>query len=182
MTDVYVLATACTPFGKQPGKSFKELTREAYLAVLADAGLDDGGRDRERVVRQLRHGHLRPAQHPRPGLLHPLVRDGLFPERVPMINVEGGCATASMAFHGAWKDVLSGQADLSLAIGVEKTFFPDDPARTLEISKAASTSSIPANGTTTTVRPASARASPSRPTPAAGRCSWTPTPCRRSIT
>ncbi|OYU65321.1 MAG: thiolase, partial [Burkholderiales bacterium PBB5] len=48
-----------------------------------------------------------------------------FPERVPMINVEGGCATATMALHGAWKDVLSDTAELSLAIGVEKTFVPD---------------------------------------------------------
>jgi acetyl-CoA acetyltransferase len=61
------------------------------------------------------------------------VREGRFPERVPMINVEGGCATASMAFNGAFKDVASGAARLSLAIGVEKTFVPDDPARTMEI-------------------------------------------------
>jgi acetyl-CoA acetyltransferase len=44
-----------------------------------------------------------------------------------MINVEGGCASASMALHGAWKDVLAGQSRLSLAIGVEKTYVPDDP-------------------------------------------------------
>jgi len=63
----------------------------------------------------------------------PLVQEGLFPERFPIINVEGGCATASMAFHGAYKDILSGEAEMSLAIGVEKTYFQDDPARTLEI-------------------------------------------------
>jgi len=38
-----------------------------------------------------------------------------------------------MAFHGAWKDILSGQSSLSLAIGVEKTWFPEDPARTKQI-------------------------------------------------
>jgi acetyl-CoA acetyltransferase len=63
----------------------------------------------------------------------PLVEEGLFPERVPMINVEGGCATASFAFHGATKDVLSGQAQVSFAIGVEKLVSPDDPARTQAI-------------------------------------------------
>ena len=63
----------------------------------------------------------------------PLVREGLFPERVPMINVEGGCATASMAFHGAWKDVASGDMDVSLSIGVEKTFVQGDAAATMEI-------------------------------------------------
>jgi len=63
----------------------------------------------------------------------PLVSERVFPERVPIINVEGGCATASIAFHGAYKDILSGEAQVSLAIGVEKTFFPNDVARTMEI-------------------------------------------------
>ena len=52
----------------------------------------------------------------------PLVQKKLFPERVGIINVEGGCATGSMAFHGAWKDVISGTEDVSLAIGVEKIY------------------------------------------------------------
>ena len=43
MQDAYLIGTSCTRFGKQPGASFKDLTRQAYLAVLADAGLDDGG-------------------------------------------------------------------------------------------------------------------------------------------
>jgi acetyl-CoA acetyltransferase len=55
----------------------------------------------------------------------PLVREGFFPERVPIINVEGACATASMALHGAWKDILSDQCEISLAIGVEKLFHPE---------------------------------------------------------
>jgi len=32
-----------------------------------------------------------------------------------------------MALHSAWKDILSGQSQLTLAIGVEKLFFPNDP-------------------------------------------------------
>ena len=42
MKDAYLVATSCTRFGKQPGASFKDLTRQAYLAVLADAGMADG--------------------------------------------------------------------------------------------------------------------------------------------
>ncbi|WP_204279002.1 hypothetical protein, partial [Klebsiella aerogenes] len=41
-SEVYVIGTACTPFGRKPQTSFKALTREAYLAVLADAGMEDG--------------------------------------------------------------------------------------------------------------------------------------------
>ena len=62
--------------------------------------------------------------------LSPLVADGLFPERVPVTNVEGGCASGSLAFNGAWKDIVSGSAEVSLALGVEKTFFPNDAPKT----------------------------------------------------
>lgn len=125
MQDAWIIGTSCTRFGKQPARSFKDLTREAYLAVLADAGFSDGAQ-----IGNAWFGNCGMAQWGQGNIrgqvcFTPLVREGLFPERVGMTNVEGGCATASMALHGAWKDVLSGTADLSLAIGVEKTFVPD---------------------------------------------------------
>jgi len=131
LNSVYIVGTACTPFGKQAHKSFQDLTREAYLGVLADAGLQH----REAtLIEQAWFGNCGMGQWGQGGIrgqvcFTPLVEDGLFPERVPMINVEGGCATASFAFHGAWKDILSGQAEVSLAIGVEKLTSPDDAAR-----------------------------------------------------
>jgi acetyl-CoA acetyltransferase len=132
MSDVYVIGVACTPFAKRPDASFKDLAREAYEAVLRDAGLDDGGR-----IESSWFGNCGMDKWGQPNIrgqvcFTPLVREGRFPERVPMVNVEGGCATASMAFQGAWKDVLSGQAGISLAIGVEKTYVEGDPARTQE--------------------------------------------------
>ena len=63
-------------------------------------------------------------------LFQPLVEEGLFPERVPMFNVENACATASTAFMGAWKDVLAGTHQLSFCIGIEKLFSPEVPERT----------------------------------------------------
>ena len=130
MTDAYIVGSYSSAFGKFPDRSFKDLTREVYLGVLADAGLSNGNdigmawfgncgmwTDGQGSIR----GQV---------CLTPLVREGLFPERVPVINVEGGCATASIALHGAWKDVLSGQTDLSIAFGVEKTFNPGAPERT----------------------------------------------------
>lgn len=133
MSDVYVVGVSCTPFGKQPQRSFKDLTRQAYLELLADAGLSDGGRIGQAWFGNCGMGTFGQRNIRGQVCFTPLVRDGLFPERVPMINVEGGCATASMAFHGAWKDILSGQADFSLAIGVEKTYVEGDSARTQEI-------------------------------------------------
>lgn len=133
MEDVFVIATACTPFGKHADKSFKDLVGLAYEQVLADAGLADGA-----LIEQAWFGNCGMGQWGQGGIrgqvaFTPLVQTGRFPERVPMINVEGGCATASFAFHGAWKDILSGESRVSLALGVEKLVSPDRPERTAEI-------------------------------------------------
>ncbi len=129
--DVYVIGSACTPFGKHADKSFKDLTRWVYLELLADAGLEAS---ESQLIEQAWFGNCGMGQWGQGGIrgqvcFTPLVQERLFPERVPLVNVEGGCATASFAFHGAWKDVLSGQCDVSLAIGVEKLVRPDNPAR-----------------------------------------------------
>ena len=120
MRDVYIIGTSCTAFGKRPDAGFKDLTREAYLDVLADAGLETGADIEMGWFGNCGMGTFGQRNIRGQVCFTPLVREGLFPERVGMINVEGGCATASMAFHGAWKDILSGQAEVSLAIGVEK--------------------------------------------------------------
>lgn len=133
MTDAYIIGASSTVFKKWPGKSFKDLTREAYAEVLTDAGMADG-----REIEFVWFGNCGMGTWGQANIrgqvcTTPLVRDGLLPERIPTINVEGGCATASMALHGAWKDILAGQTHLSLAIGVEKTFYPDDPAKMAQI-------------------------------------------------
>ena len=133
MSDVFVIGSACTSFAKRPEVSFKDLTREVYASVLADAGFSNGAAIEQAWFGNCGMGTFGQRNIRGQVCFTPLVRDGLFPERVPIINVEGGCATASMAFHGAWKDILSGQMEVSLAIGVEKTFFPGNPARTQEI-------------------------------------------------
>lgn len=133
MRDVYVLGTACTAFGKRPGDDFKALTREVYLEVLADAGLETGADIDQAWFGNCGMGTFGQRNIRGQVCFTPLVREGLFPERVAIINVEGGCATASMAFHGAWKDILAGDAEVTLAVGVEKTFVPGDAKRTIEI-------------------------------------------------
>jgi acetyl-CoA acetyltransferase len=131
MKDVYVIGSYSTQFKKWTDKSMKDLTKDTYLGVLADAGMTDG-RDIEFAwfgncsmgnlwEQDIVRGHV---------CMSPLVEEGLFPERVPLINVEGACATASMAFHASWKDILSRQCDVSLAIGVDK-FYHEDMAKVL---------------------------------------------------
>jgi len=130
MRDAWIIGTHSTVFKRHPDATHKQLTAETYLGVLADAGDFDGARiegawfgncgmwvDGQGSIR----GQV---------CLTPLVRDGRFPERVPVINVEAGCATASLALHGAWQAIAAGDIDVALAVGVEKTFYPGAPAKT----------------------------------------------------
>lgn len=133
MDKVYIIGSYSTAFGRRPHDSVKDLTREAYDEVLADAGLDDGGRLESSWFGNCgmwteEQGSIRGQV-----CLTPQIRDGSFPERIPLTNVEGGCATASLALNGAWKDVLCGQSDFSIAFGVEKTFYPDDPQKSARL-------------------------------------------------
>ena len=133
LSEVYLVGAFSTVFGKRAGDSVKDLTREVFLGLLNDAGLDEGcdiescwfGNCGMWIENQ---GSIRGQV-----CLTPLVREGLFPERVPVINVEGGCATASLALNGAWKDIAAGIADFAIALGVEKTFYPDNPTYSTRI-------------------------------------------------
>lgn len=117
---VYLIGAYSTKFGKMPDRTHKDLTREAYLGALADASLTDGA-----AIQTAWFGNCTMHLDGQPYIrgqvcMIPLVREGLFPERVPLINVENGCATASSAMVGAYRDILAGASHLSLAIGVEK--------------------------------------------------------------
>ena len=123
----HIIGSFSTAFGRFPDTSFIELTREAVLGAIADGGLDDG-----LAIESIWFGNVLMdywGQHSTRGhfCLAPLKEDGVLAARVPIINVEGGCATGSIALQGAVKDVLSNTAEISLAIGVEKTFRPDTP-------------------------------------------------------
>jgi acetyl-CoA acetyltransferase len=133
MTHVYVVGAFSTCFGKRPHDTVKNLTSEAVLGAFGDAGIEspdfiESGWFGNCGMWAEAQGSIRGQV-----CLTPLVRMGRFPERVPVINVEGGCATASFAFNGAYKDIVSRTTDISIAIGVEKAYFPDAPERTTAI-------------------------------------------------
>ena len=129
MAEAWIIGSHSTAFGRRPAESVKDLTRAAFEGVLADAGLDDAG-----VIEAAWFGNCgmwvdRQGSIRGQVCLTPLVREGRFPERAPVVNVEAGCATGSLALHGARNAVLAGECDFALALGVEKTFYPADPAR-----------------------------------------------------
>lgn len=124
MKDVYIIGSYSTQFKRWPEMSFKDLTRDAYVGVLKDAEMENGDDIRFAWFGNCFMGFWGQMNIRGQTCFIPLVREGLFPERVPIINVEGACATASMAFHGVCKDVMSGESEISLAVGVEKVFNP----------------------------------------------------------
>jgi acetyl-CoA acetyltransferase len=133
MRDVYVIGAYATVFKKHPGLSFGDLAREAYMGALADAGKNDGTDIETGWLGNCGMGFWGQNSIRAQALFQPLVEEGLFPERVPMFNVENACATASTAFMGAWKDVLAGTHELSFCIGIENLFSPDAPERTASL-------------------------------------------------
>ena len=126
--DVYIVGIYSTPAGKFFEKSPKELVRTAYLGALQDARLDGGG------IGHIWFSNMMLDFWGQPNVkgqvcLMPLAEEGVLPVGVATTNVEAACASASLAFNGAWKDILSGQCQLSLAIGMEKMY---DPTRKAE--------------------------------------------------
>lgn len=128
---VYIIGTYSTPFRRWPDKGFKQLTREAYLGAVQDAGLND-----PQVIEAAWFGNCvmhywgQPLVRGNVSFI-PLVREGLFRDRAPVINVEGACATGSLALSGAYKEIRAGDADVTVAVGVEKLYDAANPAAIL---------------------------------------------------
>jgi acetyl-CoA acetyltransferase len=132
MKDVYIIGTYSTQFKKFPERTYRDLVSEAYRGVLDDAKMETGAEIEFAYFGNCGMHAVGQSSIRGQVCFIPLVKGGLFPERVPIINVEGACATGSMAFHGAWKDILSRQSEVALAVGVEKLFYPEDPVAMLK--------------------------------------------------
>mgnify|MGYP001186290419 CR=1 FL=1 len=127
----YIIGVGTTPFGKMPSRDHRSLAREALLGALGDAGLDDGQQvDLVCFGSCLMHRTGQTMIRAQATLRQPMA-EGILPRRMPAINVEGACATGSLALSSARHAVLAGEADLVLALGVEKMFDPADPGGAL---------------------------------------------------
>jgi acetyl-CoA acetyltransferase len=124
---VFLLGVGMTPFTRWPERGFRALVSDAVTGALADAGLADG-----KAVDAAWFGNCLMTYWGHDtgkgaACLLPLTQKGLLNDTAPIVNVEGGCATGSLALAGAYKEVRAGDADLTLAVGVEKLFDPANP-------------------------------------------------------
>lgn len=128
----WIVAVSSTSFRRWPDRDFRDLGREVVQGALEDLRSDDAGID-SAWFGNCAMGVWGQSNIRGQTVLDPLMREGVLPAGTPVANVEGGCATGSLALASAVKDVLAGSADLSLALGVEKVFVPDDPVKTFGV-------------------------------------------------
>ncbi|MEL7030351.1 MAG: thiolase family protein, partial [Pseudomonadota bacterium] len=115
---VYIVGLGIHPFGRTEGVSGRQQGAVAARAALADAGV-------EWKDIQFAFGGSMAAGH-----ADALV-DLLGLTSLPFINVMNGCATGGSSVIGAFQAILSGEADLCMAVGFDKHprgAFNADPA------------------------------------------------------
>ena len=120
MDNVYVIGVGMTPFGKLANLSVKDLTRLSVVAALKDAGCQTGDIEGAFFANAVQ-GHME-GQHIIRGQIA-LREMGI--QRIPVVNVENACASASSAFNIALNFLRAGAGDVALAVGAEKMFSDD---------------------------------------------------------
>jgi acetyl-CoA acetyltransferase len=117
---IFIVGVGMTPLGKMPGRSVKDLTREAVTNALDDAGAGVDQVDAAWFA-NTRQPMLEGQNTVRGQIaLRPLGFNG-----IPIANVENACASGSTALLQAVACLKAGMADIALVVGAEKMFFAD---------------------------------------------------------
>ena len=115
-----IAGVGMTHFGKHMDTGLKAIGAEAVKAAVADAGIAQD--DLEAAwVGNAAAGLVTGQECIRGQVILRSIGLG----RLPVINVENACASASTALHQAAAMVTAGLYDMVLALGVEKLYHPD---------------------------------------------------------
>jgi acetyl-CoA acyltransferase len=126
LRETYVLAVSMTRFGKFLDRSLQDLAYEPIWNAIRESEVDP--HDIGIAFVGNAYAGLITGQESIRGQV--VLREAGI-AGIPIVNVENACASGSTAFYLAHKAVASGQAELALAVGVEKLFC-DDTARSLQ--------------------------------------------------
>lgn len=114
MRRVAIIGVGMTKFGEHWEKGLRDLTLEAGLKAIEDAGV--GGKDIEAgYVGNMAGGSFAGQEH-----LGALLADYMGLNPIPMTRVEGACASGGMAVRQGFMAVASGMHDVVVVGGVEK--------------------------------------------------------------
>jgi acetyl-CoA acetyltransferase len=115
-----IAGVGMTQFGKHLETGLKALGAEAVQAALADAGIAASALDAA-FVGNAAAGLVTGQECIRGQVILRSIGIG----RIPVVNVENACASASTALNQACAMVTAGFYDVVLALGVEKLYHPD---------------------------------------------------------
>ncbi len=119
-TDAIVAGVGMTTFGKHLDEGLKAIGGQAVTAALADAGI--AGADLDAAYVGNAAAGLVTGQE---SIRGQVVLRSVGLGKLPVINVENACASASTAVHQAAAMVTAGLYDCVLALGVEKLYHED---------------------------------------------------------
>lgn len=124
--DVVVLGGGVQPFGQFPDLELKDLSRNAIWAAIRDSGIDP---------RRIQVGYVANCFHGfftgQDDAVAPIAFRYAGLSGFPIMHVEGGGASGTVAVHEAVMAVASGEYDVAIAVGVEKLYVPGDPAKSI---------------------------------------------------
>lgn len=126
MRPVVIAGAGMTKFGRLPDQSLEDLTRGAVWDAIDDSGIDP----RRIGIAYLGNSFAGVLQGQESARAVTLLRNAGI-GGMAMIHCESGTASASLAVHGAWLAVGSGEFDVAIAVGVEKLYVPGDPAASI---------------------------------------------------
>ena len=119
-TEAIVAGVGMTNFGRHLDEGLKAIGGQAVTAALADAGITGADLDAAYVGNAA--AGLVTGQE---SIRGQVVLRGIGLGKLPVINVENACASASTAVHQAAAMVTAGLYDCVLALGVEKLYHED---------------------------------------------------------
>ena len=111
--NAYVLGVGMTAFGKHMDRTLKSLTGEAVQEALADAGIEASALQAAYMGTAGTAVTVGQVMVPGQAALREIGID-----RIPVINVENACASASTAFQQACTMVTHGVYDVILALTI----------------------------------------------------------------
>ena len=108
--DVWILGASMTKFGRYPDKDLIDLGADAALAALDDAGVTMADMD------VMGAGNLMEAASG----VGQRIQKQVGQNGVPVYNVANACATGATAIRTVYMAIKSGEADMGIAVGLEK--------------------------------------------------------------
>ncbi len=108
--DVWILGIHMTKFGKHPDKDVIDLAAEATMGALADGGVTMAD------IGVLAAGNLMGGG----SSIGQQIQKQVGQTGIPVYNVANACATGATALRVAYLAIKAGEADMGLAVGVEK--------------------------------------------------------------